>query len=550
MLAQRKMERRLHSKHYQNDISELLQSIHDLHGEFDAVQEEFSGNLTAFINQFSSLCDKYSLIKERLTLYIPQSEIDAVELEVVKACQVFNDQLSVLDAYAGAQTTIATVIDSEIEQKRARMAKAKHYNKDHKWLHDQIVGGCVMLIPILGIGIPFTILSGLVAGTDILASVLVKHGVRHSIASTQLKKLEAEDELSRISNELSKSEKVNNELLLRRGFFAMALSRYHKPGTMRNESVNVNYSDSAWDKGAHVPLVGTNRKISTRELVKRERRREHELKHATLDLLSAANHNYLTKAVEIVEKYGDNPAILNGDGAFSIDKRCYDGDAPLLVAIHKRHNALARALLTAPGIDVNRQDGYSRAEYNREDRFYYTYNTPLTAALGKRNAEMAEVLLGLPNIDINLTSTAKQTPLICAVRHSEKFIPTILKFDGVNVNAQDCDGRAALHYACFRSWPKRSVEPGILMLLRCGGLNLDPVDRNEGGWTPLMYAAKRGDMPMVKALIEAGANPGFTNRDDMNAKKLAELHVHERIAAYIGENYSVLSDVNAQRPGM
>src|SRR5690606_17790389 len=133
-----------------------------------------------------------------------------------------------------------------------------------------------------------------------------------------------------------------------------------------------------------------------------------------LDLVSAANHDRLTKALKIIEKHGDNPAVMNGDGAAIIDKRSYDGSAALLVAIHKKHNALARALLSAPAININSNDGYCISKYNREDRFYETYNTPLTAALGKRNAEMTEALLNFPNIDINLISSAKQTPLICA----------------------------------------------------------------------------------------------------------------------------------------
>src|SRR5690606_10302499 len=125
------------------------------------------------------------------------------------------------------------------------------------------------------------ILTGLVAGTDILASVLVKHGVRHSIASTQLKKLEAEDYLINISNKLSKSDNENNAVLLRRGFFALAISRYHKPQAIINEPVNVNDSDSVWENGEHVALATTNRNKLRRQLIKQERRREHELKHAT-----------------------------------------------------------------------------------------------------------------------------------------------------------------------------------------------------------------------------------------------------------------------------
>lgn len=552
MLAQRKMAKRLDRKHHQDDITKLLQSIHDLQGEFVSTQKGLSGDIPTFMNQFSSLCDQYGSIKARLTLYIPQSEIDAVELEVVRACQIYNDQLSILDAYTGAQETIVAGIDEEVESKRERMAKAKLYNKNHKFTHDQIVGGCVMLIPILGIGIPFTILSGLVAGADILASALVKHGIRHSIASTQLRKIEVERDLITISNELSKFVENDNTFLLRRGFFSLALSRYRQQQQAGERLVNVNSIsfDSTLGKDVSVTLVGVNRNKMRQRLISQERQREHELKHATLNLLSAANGNYLTEAVSIVEKHGDNPLIMNGQGAFSIDKQHYDGTQALLTAIHKNHNALARLLLSATGINVNSEDGHCRVKYSREDRFYDTYNTPLTASLGKRNTEMAAILLDLPNININLSSSAKQTPLICAVRHSAKFIPTILEFEGVDVNAKDCDGRTALHYACFRGCSGTGLEPEVVMLLRAQGLNADPIDLHDGGWTPLMYAANRGDMAMVKALISVGANPVFTNQHNMNAKRLAELHGHESIAVYIGEMSAQMSGGYMQRPGM
>ncbi|XP_075250495.1 uncharacterized protein LOC142342794 isoform X2 [Convolutriloba macropyga] len=76
---------------------------------------------------------------------------------------------------------------------------------------------------------------------------------------------------------------------------------------------------------------------------------------------------------------------------------------------------------------------------------------------------------------------------------------------GVNINAKNCDGLAALHQATV------NTDEDMMQFLIENDADLDIFD-NEG-WTPLHAAASVGSITFVELLIAKGANPVAVNHD-------------------------------------
>lgn len=515
MLTQRKLEKRLASKYHQHNISSLLQTIESLTLEFAMAQNNLVDNPSEFANQFSDICSKYIEIKKNMAAYIPQVEIDAVESAVVNACQLYHDQLSLLQVYKDVEVNLDAQAYTKIEMRRQQLKKVKTYSKQHKKEWRETVTGSAKLILCFGIGLPFTIVFGLAASIDIFATFLAKEIIRSSIASSQLNKIETEHALAGITSQLADRDNASNAALLRRGFFALTLTKalaQHSQVTGNDSVVTVDADAklaSKWEGEIH-PMPMNHHQLK-RELIRQERQIEKNLKETTQELLDAVQSDDLNTVVKLVKIHGNDPVIMNSAGAFSLDLLQYDAASALLIAVNKGYSGVVNALLEAPELDVNIRVDQYRSNYSLADYFYHTYNTPLTAALGKGMVNIAEELLRSKKIDVNLTSGAGQSPLMCAVRKCEKMIPALLQFEGINVNAQDSHGKSALHYACFRKNNHEELSADILALLNTHGLQLDLLDFNDGGWTPLMYAKNNGDRYMVEALLRLGANQVYTN---------------------------------------
>lgn len=530
MFAQARMNKRLNSKKSQADIDELLREMAALQAEFTAAEDLYLINDKDANLPLISLFDRYSKIKHKLALYIPKDEVEAVETAVVKAVELHLDLIDIMIAYSGANKVLAQQIDVEVERKRAKMDDIKERGKERKSNEGELVGCSAMAIAIFGIGIPFTIIFGLGACIDIFGTFLVKNGVRSSIASSQMKKLETTNKLADISAELKQGYNLTNAVLLRRGFFSLVNSRYNKG----HENADIPEIESSWEQ---LQPIKYDRSKTKRQYIKQERQREKTIKAGTLALRSAVEGQHLESAVKLIAEHGHDPLIMNCIGPY-IRRGRYRGRSCLLIAVNNGDAAMMRALLQSPVIDMNVEDDlYWSTSYSDNDNFINTYNTPLTAALGKRKDEIVEILLAQPKIDVNVATMRGQTPLICAVRKAPQFISRLLDFAGINLNAQDKDGRSVLHYACFMNEKDKKY---LNFLLKAPGLNPNLTDKHEKGWTPLMYAAKYGDLQLVKALIRIGADPVFANNGGLNAESLAELHGHIEIAAYIKEQSASL----------
>ena len=77
------------------------------------------------------------------------------------------------------------------------------------------------------------------------------------------------------------------------------------------------------------------------------------------------------------------------------------------------------------------------------------------------------------------------------------------------------DGSTALMYATHRG----DIDIVRLLLER----GADPNKQTKDGWTPLMYATEKGNIDIVRLLLENGADPTKRTKDGWTAKELARL---------------------------
>lgn len=94
--------------------------------------------------------------------------------------------------------------------------------------------------------------------------------------------------------------------------------------------------------------------------------------------------------------------------------------------------------------------------------------------------------------------------------------------EGIDVNAADKLGFTPLHLALKSKNVKVANK-----LLQVEGINLNAVTRK--GFTPLMMAAWKGDVDLVKVLIEKGADMKIKTEDGRNVWGVANDHHRENI---------------------
>ena len=98
---------------------------------------------------------------------------------------------------------------------------------------------------------------------------------------------------------------------------------------------------------------------------------------------------------------------------------------------------------------------------------------------------------------------APTTSIADAAMAGDKVAVAALVKNGADVNMAQGDGMTALHWAAL----KNDVE--LAKLLLSGRANLEVTTR-LGGYTPLLLAAKDGNVAMIDALLSAGANANVT----------------------------------------
>ena len=166
---------------------------------------------------------------------------------------------------------------------------------------------------------------------------------------------------------------------------------------------------------------------------------------------------------------------------------------------------------------------------------------------GRQGSLQAAQALVEAGADVNLTDPDGTTALIVAIINSHYDTAAMLLNKGADPNLADSSGMAALYAATDMSTlieiygrPRQKTSDRLtaldlmkVLLDRGASVNAQlkaptiqrvhtPGDRNLGeGTTPLMRAARNGDAPAMRLLLERGADPTMTQKTKVTALILA-----------------------------
>lgn len=189
-----------------------------------------------------------------------------------------------------------------------------------------------------------------------------------------------------------------------------------------------------------------------------------------------------------------------------------DGSTALAWAVHRDDLDMAELLIRA-GANANAQNDLGV--------------TPLSLACANGNAPMVQKLVA-SGANPNAALRSGETPLMTCARTGNVEAVNSLLARGADVNAKETRrGQTALMWAVSQKHPEV-----VRALIQHGA---DVQARSEGGFTPLLFAARVGDVDSARVLLEAGAKANEATPEDGSALVLASASGHEPLAILLLE---------------
>ena len=175
-----------------------------------------------------------------------------------------------------------------------------------------------------------------------------------------------------------------------------------------------------------------------------------------------------------------------------------DGATALHWAVNRDNTEMVQ-LLIAAGANVKAANRYGI--------------TPLLLACETGSAPTVEALLKA-GADPNGALPEGETALMTAARAGKADVIKALVAHGGNVNAQE-----SWHSQTALMWAASENHPDAIKMLT--ELSADVNLRSDGGFTPIMFAARAGKIEAVEALLKAGANANDTLKPKPTAQATA-----------------------------
>jgi ankyrin repeat protein len=240
---------------------------------------------------------------------------------------------------------------------------------------------------------------------------------------------------------------------------------------------------------------------------------------AEQSLLEAAEAGEHAAALAAL-KAGADVQERGPDGTTALIWAAYNGDADLV------------ARLLAAGADANAQNQFGASALSEAATAGYT---EVVAALLKGGANA-----DLPNPE-------GETPLMEVARTGDVAAATLLLDAGADVNAVELWGQQSP-----LMWAAAQKQPAMIKLLISRGADVDargavrnwerkvikeprPKDMNQGGFTPLLYAAREGCIECAKELVAGGADLNLPDPHRVTPLVMALMNLHFDFAAYLIE---------------
>src|SRR5687767_3522287 len=228
------------------------------------------------------------------------------------------------------------------------------------------------------------------------------------------------------------------------------------------------------------------------------------------------------------------------------------GQTPLMWAAAEGHGDAMKVLIEA-GADVNARSSIiawerQRTEEPRDKWLPPGGLTPLLFSAREGKVTGVRVLLDA-GADINIVDPDRHTPLILALSSGHFDVAGLLIERGADVNMEDKVGQTALYAAVDGHTVPASNRPApketddvlssldVIRMLLAKGAKVDAALRAQlpfrtkldrggdgvlgAGTTPLIRAAKAADVPVIKLLLEKGANAKAATRNGVTAVMMA-----------------------------